>query len=107
MTEMFLATRRTAASAEEVLTHLAIPLPSVGGRASTGAFLKLSRRAALDLALINLAVQFWLSPEGGRIEKACVAAGVVGPAPLRLPEAEEALRGALPTQVVWKRRRKI
>jgi len=97
MHEMFLAPRQTAAQPGEVLTHLAIPLPSAAGQASSGAFIKLSRRAALDLALINLAVQLWLSPDGRRIAKARVAAGVVGPTPLRLPEAEEALGGAAPT----------
>ncbi|MBI4800221.1 MAG: FAD binding domain-containing protein [Desulfarculus sp.] len=97
MHEMFLGPRRTAARPGEVLTHLAIPLPTAGGQASAGAFLKLSRRAALDLALINLAAQLWLNPDGTRIEKARLAAGVVGPTPLRLTEAEEALTGALPT----------
>lgn len=103
MHEMFLGPRRTAARPGEVLTHLAIPLPTAGGQASAGAFLKLSRRAALDLALINLAAQLWLGPDGGRIEKARVAAGVVGPTPLRLPEAEEALTGAPPTVATLER----
>lgn len=97
MNEMFLGPRQSAARSGEVLTHLAITLPTAGGRASAGAFLKLSRRAALDLALINLAVQLWLSPDGGSIAKARVAAGVVGPTPLRLVEAEQALTGAAPT----------
>lgn len=97
MHQMFLGPRRTAASPGELLTHLAIPLPTTGGQASAGAFLKLTRRAALDLALINLAVQLWLSGDGALIIKARVAAGVVGPTPLRLPEAEEALAGAPPT----------
>ncbi|MFH1034585.1 MAG: FAD binding domain-containing protein [Pseudomonadota bacterium] len=97
MREMFLAPRQTAARADEVLTHLAVALPSAGGAASAGAFIKLSRRAALDLALINLAVQLSLSPDGASIAQARVAAGVVGPTPLRLPEAEEALSGAPPT----------
>ncbi|MBI5521733.1 MAG: FAD binding domain-containing protein [Desulfarculus sp.] len=103
MQEMFLGPRRTAAQPGEVLTHLAIPLPAAGGHASAGAFLKLSRRAALDLALINLAAQLWLNADGGRIEKARVAAGVVGPTPLRLPEAEEALTGAPPTAATLER----
>jgi CO/xanthine dehydrogenase FAD-binding subunit len=100
MGEMFLAPRQSAARSDEVLTHLAIALPTAGGQASAGAFLKLSRRAALDLALINLAVQFWLSPDGAAIAKARVAAGVVGPTPLRLPEAEEVLTGAAPSAAI-------
>ncbi len=94
MHEMFTGPRVTAARADEILLGLDIPLPTSGDRKSSGCFIKLMRRAALDLALINVSVQLWLDEAGETIAKARVAAGVVAPTPVRLVESEEALEGA-------------
>ncbi len=98
--EFFVGPRQNAARPEEILTELVVPLP---GPRSSGAFIKLTRRAALDLALLNMAVQLWLSPDGARLEKARVAAGVVAPTPLRLCGAEEALTGQPATTATLER----
>lgn len=94
MDQMFSGPRSTAAEPDEILAGLDIPLPTAGGRRSSGAFFKLTRRAAMDLALINVAAQLWVSDDGATIEKARLAAGVVAPTPVRLYETEDYLAGA-------------
>lgn len=103
MTEMFAAPRTTAAEPDELLTVLEIPLPHSDEMHSAGHFYKLTRRSALDLALVNMAVQLWLSPGEGRILKARVAAGVAAPTPRRLTECEETLTGAMPDPALLER----
>lgn len=93
MDEMFVGPRTTAAEPDELLAGLEIPLPKAGGAVSSGAFFKLTRRAAMDLALINVSVQLWVSPDRATIAKARMAAGVAAPTPIRLKETEEELAG--------------
>lgn len=94
MDEMFVGPRTTAAEPDELLAGLEIPLPAAGGAISSGAFFKLTRRAAMDLALINVAVQLWVNPDRATIAKARLAAGVAAPTPVRLKQTEEELVGA-------------
>jgi carbon-monoxide dehydrogenase medium subunit len=56
---------------------------------------ELSRRAG-DFAIVAVAALIRLDGRG-RIDDARVAFGGVGPAPLRVPAAEDRLRGAEPT----------
>lgn len=93
MTEMFLAPRKTAAEPDEALAGLVIPKPSAGGKKKSGAFIKLTRRAAMDLSIVSLAVQIQLDASLSKVEDARVAAGVVAPTPVRLPETERLLVG--------------
>lgn len=94
MADMFVGSRTTAAEPDEILVSLEIPLPTSGGKISSGAFYKLTRRAAMDLALINVSAQLWLSDDRTTIVKARLAAGVAAPTPIRLIETEEELTGA-------------
>ena len=94
LAEMFTGPRTTAAREDEILLRLEAPRP---GPTSGGAFAKLGRRAALDLAVVNLAVRVELAAEGRTMEKVRVAAGAVGPTPLRLRQTEAVMQGRAPT----------
>ena len=76
---------------DEVLVAVRLPaLPAGAGCC----FLEFARRHG-DFAIVAVAVT--LVPDAaGRIALARIALGGVGPVPLRLPEAEAALRGAAP-----------
>ena len=75
----------TALGADEILTEVRLPV-SRGGYA----FVEFSR-AHGNFAIVGVAVTVRL--EGGRVTRAAVAASGVGPTPLRLSAAEEALVG--------------
>ncbi len=72
---------------DDILTRITIPLP-----AGKGAYLKLMRRAALDLALVGVAAYVHLDAK-----KVCkevrIALGAVAPAPIRAADAEAFLLG--------------
>jgi CO/xanthine dehydrogenase FAD-binding subunit len=99
LADFFPGPRQTSAEEAEVLTALEIPKPTSGPTAGCGmAFHKLGRRAALDLAVVSIAVLLELEPGGKAISNARAAAGAVGPTPLRLRGAEEALIGKQPNE---------
>jgi CO/xanthine dehydrogenase FAD-binding subunit len=86
--DLFVGPGATAMSADEILTEVILPRPERGARA---VFLK-KGRVKMDLAVASVAVL--LVMDGDLCRKARVAAGSVGPTPLRLPEVEAALEGA-------------
>jgi CO/xanthine dehydrogenase FAD-binding subunit len=94
MDEMFVKPRTTALAADEILKEIVIPTGSSKKEISCGAFLKLGRRAALDLAVVSLAVQLKLDSGHKKITAARAAAGAVGPTPIRLRNTEKVLAGA-------------
>ena len=96
MHQMLTGPRATAARPEEVLTALDIPCVGESEPPAAGAFVKMMRRAAMDLAVANLAVQFTLSLDRSRIDKAKVAAGAVGPTALLLDQAGDLMAGQAP-----------
>jgi len=100
ITKMFTGPRATAARPEEILLALEVPRPAPR---QCGAFIKLGRRAALDLAVVSLAAQITLDRQNRTIQEVRLAAGAVGPTPLRLQGAEEVLRGAAPEPEVLAR----
>jgi aerobic carbon-monoxide dehydrogenase medium subunit len=67
---------------------LEIVVPPVGGRA---VFLKLGRRKAQTLAVVNVAVR--LEMDGATCQDARIALGAVAPTPLRCTQAETLIRG--------------
>lgn len=99
LADFFPGARQTSAQDGEVLTALEIPKPTSGPVAGCGmAFHKLGRRAALDLAVVSIAVLLEIEPGEKTITNARAAAGAVGPTPLRLRGAEEALLGKQPNE---------
>ena len=95
--QFFTGPRQTAAREDELLLALELPRPKPD---QGGACLKLGRRAALDLAVVNLAVMLERGRDGS-IARARVAAGAVGPTPLRLRRTEEVLTGGRPGPELW------
>lgn len=86
--EFFLGPRKTARSANELISGLTLP---VSGPPSASAFYKLGLRQADAISLVSVAV--WLQRDGGTIRDVRIALGAVAPRPLRATRAEEILRG--------------
>ena len=81
---------------EEMVTALRFTLPPP---AHGAAFVEFSRRHG-DFAIVSAAAL--LTPDAsGRIAKAVITLGGVGPVPLRLTEAEAQLTGQLPTAALF------
>ena len=85
--DLFVGPGATAMEADEILTHLILPPPDPGCAA---VFLK-QGRVKMDLSIASVAVLLVL--DGDVCRKARIAAGSVGPTPLRLTEAEGVLEG--------------
>jgi len=86
--DFFTGPGETLVRNDEILTEIQIPeLPP----AAKGRYLKLSPRQAMDLAVVGVAVL--LIPENGICRDIRIALGAVSPTPIRVKNAEEALRG--------------
>ena len=87
LTDFFIGPGQTRLESCEILKAVKIPGQPVQSRA---AFTKIGRTAK-DLAVVNAAALIQL--EGSTCSLCRLAAGAVGPVPLRLPEAEAMLQG--------------
>jgi carbon-monoxide dehydrogenase medium subunit len=85
-----IAPGQTAIQPGEILTSILLPFPS---RFSAGMYIKHTRRGALDLPIIGVAVQCTFGPDFENIEKACIGLGVAAPTPIRARAAEAFLAG--------------
>jgi carbon-monoxide dehydrogenase medium subunit len=72
----------------ELLKEIFIPNPA---EFSSGSYIKLMRRNALDLALVGVAAYLRLDANGKICKEARIALGAVAPTPIRVPQAEEVL----------------
>ncbi len=88
--EFFRGPGQTALEPGEILTEFILPKPE---EPSKGAYAKISRRRAMDLALLGVAVQLTLAEDHQTCRAARIGLGVAGPTPLRAREAEGALVG--------------
>jgi CO/xanthine dehydrogenase FAD-binding subunit len=88
--EFFLGPRRTAALADELLTHILIPEASLG-KAMT--FLKFGLRKGQALALVNVAAGFFREANAATFQSPRIALGAVAPTVIRAFEAERCLEG--------------
>lgn len=73
---------------DEILTEIQIPIPKEN---SSGAYLKLMRRNAMDLAIVGVAAQIELDPGRKKCNTARIALGAVANTPVRATGAEEAV----------------
>jgi carbon-monoxide dehydrogenase medium subunit len=60
-------------------------------------FERFTPRHAMDIAIASVASQVTLEPASGKVEDVAIALGAVAPTPIRVPRAEETLRGREPT----------
>jgi carbon-monoxide dehydrogenase medium subunit len=72
----------------ELLREIFIPNPA---EFSSGSYIKLMRRNALDLALVGVAAYLRLDSNGKVCKEARIALGAVAPTPIRVTQAEEVL----------------
>lgn len=75
---------------DEILMEVLIPNPP---EQSAGAYFKLMRRNAMDLALVGVAVFLRMNKDKSRCEEARIALGAVAPTPIRAVGAERVLAG--------------
>ncbi len=85
--EFFLGPRRTVLQPGEVLTEIIVPLQE----GFTASFLRMGRRNALTLSIVNVASGFAL--DGQQVTEARIALGAVAPIPMRATKAEQFLKG--------------
>jgi carbon-monoxide dehydrogenase medium subunit len=79
--DFFIGPGKTSLNPDELLAEISIPLPK-----GKSVFLKLGRRKAMTLSIVNVAV--CLEMEGRNCRKAKIAMGSVAPTPIRCPRAE-------------------
>ncbi|MFW6068844.1 MAG: FAD binding domain-containing protein [Chloroflexota bacterium] len=90
MEDFFTGPGRTILETGEIVTEVLVPPPPVHcGKA----YIKHGRRQAMELATVGVAVH--LVQEGDICREARIVLGAVAPTPIRAPEAEEHLRGAV------------
>jgi carbon-monoxide dehydrogenase medium subunit len=83
--EFFTGPGETARTSDEILKVIMIPKPDA---LSSGCYLKLMRRQAMDLALVGVAVCLALDKQKKICTEARIALGAVAPTPIRVPEVE-------------------
>ena len=86
--KFFLGSRRTVLQAGEILTEILVPLRK-GFKVS---FLRMGRRKALTLSIVNVAAGVAIDEDGG-IECARISLGAVAPTPIRAVRAEQCAAG--------------
>jgi CO/xanthine dehydrogenase FAD-binding subunit len=85
--EFFLGTRRTALQQGEIVTKIVVP-PGTG----QGAYIKFTRRKAMDLAMIGASVYMECDAQG-KVTLNRIALTTAAPVPMRSRQAEAALQG--------------
>jgi len=99
LTDFFQGVRFTTLQADEVLLEIRVPRPPVY---SGSAYLKLTRRRAMDLALIGVAIYVRCSSDKMRFEEVRIALSTVAPTPIRAYGAEKLLSAAPVSDVAMK-----
>lgn len=90
MEDFFLGPRKVALGSGEILTHIVVPPhPEPNG----GAYVKFTRRKAMDLALLGVAVFLECESDGQTCRQARIALATAAPIPMRAHQAEAALQG--------------
>ncbi|MGA6925489.1 MAG: xanthine dehydrogenase family protein subunit M [Desulfosarcina sp.] len=88
----------TEIDVSEVLTEIRVPVPRGGEGAG---YMNLGVRKAQDCNVVNVASFIALNQKDGRIEKARIVMGSVGPTPLRARSAEAVLIGQKPDETLF------
>jgi carbon-monoxide dehydrogenase medium subunit len=69
-----------------------------GGRKTGSCYIKVTRRAAMDVTLVGCAAAVTLDASGTNVERARVVLASVAPILLRVPEVESILHGQIPSE---------
>ena len=80
----------TGIRSSELVTAIALPAPK--GPAGSS-YLKITRRAAMDVTLVGCASSVVLDATATRVERARIVLTSVAPVPLRVPKAEQVMAG--------------
>ncbi|MDI6753280.1 MAG: xanthine dehydrogenase family protein subunit M [Thermodesulfobacteriota bacterium] len=94
LADFFTGYRQTLKKPEELLTAIRIPLKDV-----KGTFLKLGRRQAASLSVVNVSCALSIS-QGGKCEEARLTLGAMAPTPIRATKAEGLLKGEKVTEAL-------
>ena len=89
--EYYISAGKVALRPAELLTAILIKKESYAGY--KGHYIKYAMRNAMDIATLGCSVNVKLSDDKATILDARIAYGVAGPVPMRVPAAEEAVRG--------------
>lgn len=84
--DFFVGPGKTVLEPDELLIEVSLPLQK-----GKSVFLKLGRRKAMTLSVVNVAVR--LEMEGARCKDARIALGAMAPVPLRCTRAEGLIKG--------------
>ena len=90
LVDFFAGPGKTVLGRDEILAGL--DLPSVPPRSGAD-YQRVSTRKAMDLAVVGVAALVTLEPGDSVCREARIALGAVAPTPMRVPEAEELLKG--------------
>jgi carbon-monoxide dehydrogenase medium subunit len=93
LADFFVHVKKTILQPNELLTEIKIPIPP---QHSGGAFLRLAKRGGNLISIVSAAA--FMSLENGLIKTVRIAMGSVAPTPIRIPTAENVLRGSEPTE---------
>ncbi|HOP46989.1 MAG TPA: xanthine dehydrogenase family protein subunit M [Desulfobacteraceae bacterium] len=83
----------TVAEPDEILSHIHLDTPP---SYSGGGYVKLGKRNALEISIVNVAAFIALDSPDGAIRDVRIVLGSVGPVPLRAENAEKTLKGEVP-----------
>ncbi len=90
-------TKTTVLAPDEVVTEILLPTPRTRDRQS---YIKFRIRNSIDFPIISVATVFNMN--SSKIKDAKIAIGAAAPVPLRLREAENFLKGKVPSEEVAK-----
>ena len=90
--DFFLGPGQSVIRPDEVMTGILVPGPAP---LTGGGYEKLGVRRTMVIGLVNAAAVLTLDQGGRKIKSARIVLGAVGPTPIRSPEAEAVLAGAV------------
>lgn len=100
LSEFFLAYRKTALAAGEIITHIKFPLPN---KNADFKLFKNANRKDLDISAVNLGIQAeWQDETKSAIKNITIAAGGVAAIPLRFRQTESFLKTSLDIEAAVK-----
>ncbi|MGH2461010.1 MAG: FAD binding domain-containing protein [Chloroflexota bacterium] len=100
MDAFFTGVRKTVLAPDELLVDLRIPAPAAR---TSGVYIKVYTRPAMDLAMVGVAATVSLAPGDSVIRRATVCLGAVATTPIRVHEAEQLLEGQAVTDEILAR----